>query len=158
MPKFIDKEKREWVVNIDIPIAREIRRRLDVNILDMSDGLSAVSEDPILFCDVLYLLCESQADRLSMNDVEFGKMLQGETLGLAGEAYQEALILFSPPRKGAILKGLKDSAEDMEKALQEVATDKMPSMVQRAKQAIFGWLSQSGQESSDTSLPEHSGT
>ena len=106
MAVFIDNQKREWNLYIDIPIARKIRTVLDVDILDIQEGLTAVSEDPILLCDVLYMLCQEQAESLGVSDEQFGQALVGEAIESACSAFVEALMDFSPPRRRKILQAM----------------------------------------------------
>lgn len=107
MPKFTDNQGREWSVYIDIPIARKIRKQLDVNILDIAKALPELAADPILLCDVLFLACQDQASQKGVTDEEFGRSLVGDAIGQASEALVDALINFSPPRQREMLQNLK---------------------------------------------------
>ena len=155
MAVFIDNQKREWNLYIDIPIARKIRTVLDVDILDIQEGLTAVSEDPILLCDVLYMLCQEQAESLGVSDEQFGQALVGEAIESACSAFVEALMDFSPPRRRKILQAMQTTAVTLEETLAGLAETKIPHALQKIQDVLHGSISQDSVESLDTNQQEH---
>lgn len=156
MARFKDNRGREWVVYIDIPAARRIRKTLDVDILNIDEGLSVLSADPILLCDVLYLLCQTEADSRGVSDEEFGEALIGEALEDACDAFVEALINFSPPRRRKVLQTMQETAITLEKTLVGIAEKKIPEALKQVQQVVSGNELPDSPESSDTNQPEPS--
>lgn len=86
MPKvFHDADGREWNVTIDIPAAKEVFRRLQINLRSRNDIQRLTGEESVyLIPDVLYVLCEAQArkryEKLADNtpelSAEFGRNLE----------------------------------------------------------------------------------
>lgn len=138
MASFTDRKKRKWIVSVSIPLARKVKQALDVDILNVQTGLPALSADPLLLCDVLYVLCREQADRLKVTDEEFGECLAGDVLEQACDAYVEALISFSPPRRGRILSSMQTTAVELETTLAGLAEKKIPEAVKRLREAVSG--------------------
>lgn len=136
MAKFTDNKQREWSLEIDIPLAREIRQRLSVDILNFETGLPAISQDPILLCDVLYLLCRKQAEQRKIGDEDFGRGLVGDAIGDACDAFVEALINFSPSRRRKILTTMQQTAVSLETMLAGLAETKIPTAIQELQQLI----------------------
>ena len=155
MAIFIDNQKREWNLYIDIPIARKIRTQLNVDILDIQEGLSAISEDPILLCDVLFMLCQQQAEKRNISDEQFGKALVGEAIESACSAFVEALMDFSPPRRKKILQSLQKTAIVLEETLAGMAETKIPQALQKIQDVLHGSISQDSAESLGTNQLEH---
>lgn len=153
MASFTDNQKREWTFHVDIPLARQVRQELGVDILDIEQGLRRLAGDPILLCDVLYLLCRRQADERQVSDEDFGRALVGESLEQSCEAYFEALLSFSPPRQREILTTMQTAGRALEEALTGIATQKIPEAIQRMRSLTGGNSSPVGKESSASAPP-----
>jgi hypothetical protein len=121
MATFKDNENREWTLYIDIQAARDIRKQLGVDILDIVDGLNRIAADPVLLVDVLWMLVAQQAERLQISDEDFGRSLRGEAIEVACDAFMDALTDFSPPRQRRILTQLRS----MTTTLQDVLAGQM---------------------------------
>lgn len=159
MAKFRDNQKREWVLTIDVPVAREIQRELGINILitDLNDddcGLVALNRDPILLCDVLYLLCRRQAEKRGVSDEDFGRALFGEAIGDAADAFVEALADFTPPCQRKILTAMETTAKSLQETLVGMAETKIPKAVREIQDLIAGsGKSSPGSKGSSDSRP-----
>ena len=123
MKSFTDKEKRRWDIIIDVNTIKRVRQLLNVNLLDVMSGelIISLSEDPVLFCDVLYSTCKPQADQLNVSDVEFGRSLGGGTiLEEATIAFLGELVDFFPSAKRKLLtKALEKMEGIREKVFSE---------------------------------------
>lgn len=150
MPKFTDKEGREWNIYVDIPVARKIRKLLDVDILDLTVSLPKLAADPILLCDVLYVICSDQADQKEVTDENFGAALFGEPIEAAGDALVEALINFTPPRQQKILRNMRE----ISLKVQDQQAGMIQSVMGKVNEMTLGTSSPLSQESSDTSQAE----
>jgi len=60
MREFKDTEGRAWQVTIDIAAAKRVRSLVGLDLMDISQGgaVQQLAADPILLCDVLYVICK----------------------------------------------------------------------------------------------------
>lgn len=111
---FKDTEGRDWHLSVTTWHLKAVRDRTGVHLGKLlDDGLRPFRElvgDPIAFVDVLYVLCQEQADKRGVTDQEFGRALGGDVLEAAGLAFEEAYLLFCPSRTRQILTPLLTKA------------------------------------------------
>lgn len=153
MATFQDHEGRDWHLELDIPTARRIRKLLHIDVLNFETCLPKLSADPILLCDVLWVIVEEQAQRHKVTDEQFGVALMGETLEAAADAFVQALIDFFPPRRRQLLTTLQETATTLENTLTGLATTKIPPLLQELQSLTCGSKSPAAADSSDTSQP-----
>jgi len=100
MHSFVDNEKRTWEISINVTAVKRIRGLLGVDLYALVDdgfkSLSKLVSDPVTLADVLYCLCNDQAEKQSISDEEFGRALAGDAITLAADAFVEELIDFFP--------------------------------------------------------------
>ena len=149
MPKFTDNAGRECNTHIDVPAARMVRKELGADLLDLDEGLPKIYGDPVLLCDVLYLLCREQSERAGVSDEEFGRGLRGEVLGDACSAFLHALMDFFPTRQREMLAAMEAMGETLMTTLHTLATKELPELMT----AVGGESSRDTPQPSDTSQP-----
>ena len=113
MSKFTDTEGRVWNVQLTVHLVKEVKQRLDVDLLDehVHETLTLLTGDIVKSVDVLYVLCSQQADKNEISDVEFGQALYGDVLFEGINAMVEALIDFFPnPKKRTWIRKLWEKA------------------------------------------------
>lgn len=124
MSKFTDTEGRVWNVQLTVHLVKEVKQRLDVDLLDeqVHETLTLLTGDIVKSVDVLYILCNSQADKNEISDVEFGQSLYGDVLFEGINAMVEALIDFFPnPKKRMWIRRLwEKSTSHMDKTNDEM--------------------------------------
>jgi hypothetical protein len=156
MQKFRDNAGRTWEVAIDIAGIKRVRSLLGIDILSGLDGkgLDPITRDPVVFVDILYVLCKPEADRAGLTDEEFGRGLGGDALHAASEAFTEAFISFCPnPRDRKRLR----RAVDQMSAMLEKARDSMDSTLEsRVAQAVNSRLVAHGDSSGISPEPSES--
>lgn len=158
MATFRDNQNREWVLEIDVPLARRIRQEMAVDILnldlqDEQSGLNRVSRDPILFVEALYLLCQAQCEKRRIDPDDFGRSLKGDALGEALDAFTEALSDFSPPRQRKFLQTANATANRLLETLTGMAETRVPDALEKLD-AVSGKSSPGSKESSVTPREE----
>lgn len=106
MPSFTDTTGREWKVAITVADVRRVKETLDVNLVHAIGGtlLQDLSEDPLLLCDVLYVVCQQQAEERQVSDADFGRGLAGDVITDATSAFLQALVDFFPSGKSQMLR------------------------------------------------------
>ena len=141
MRTFKDNAGRTWTVQVDVDAIRRVRTALKVNLVsaDFAKVLEDLLSDPVLLCDVLYVVCKEESDQQNVSDVDFGRAMAGDAIEQGTLALLEELALFTPnPRDRArvqrVLRAMwqlaernRDAAEkrlegEIAKALAETAT------------------------------------
>lgn len=121
MRDFNDNWDRTWRIEINITAVKELRAALGVDLLDVGgELLTAMIDDPVALCDVLYVLCKPQADKAGVSDEDFGRGLRGDPIDAAVAAFLEELTDFFPSRR----RRLMQAAMEKMQALQERATER----------------------------------
>ena len=103
MRVFTDSLGRSWALTIHVAAVKRVRAycEVDLNTL-LEDGLEAYSElvgDPIKFVDVLYVLCQQEAEEKKITDEDFGRGLFGEGIDRAKAAFDQELADFFPDQR-----------------------------------------------------------
>ncbi len=107
MKSFKDCEAREWSIAITVDVIKRVRRMCEVDLLDLIEGrlIEKFILDPILLCDVLYAVCQPQADERNLSDEDFGRSMAGDAIEHATRALLEDIADFYPsPRERAEIK------------------------------------------------------
>ena len=101
MKLFKDNASREWKVEITVATIKRVRDLLGVDLMEVVDGdlVQRLIRDPILLCDVIYVVCKPQADEKSITDEDFGQAMAGDVIEQATTALLEELVAFSPSPK-----------------------------------------------------------
>ncbi len=106
MASFQDKNNNRWDVELTVAIARRV---FDIS---KPDSLTAVLEDPYQRFDLLWMLCEQQAAKLSIDQSAFDLLVADEaTYVAANEALLEALQAFFPPNRQRV-PGFADEQDE----------------------------------------------
>ena len=69
------------------------------DLLDVQQVLERLMVDPILLCDVVYVVCKGQADAEGISDEDFARAMAGDTIARAKQALVEDLVDFFPDPK-----------------------------------------------------------
>lgn len=128
MQTFRDNAGRTWTVAVDVAAIKRTRSMLNVDLLEYVDGslLQRLAVDPVLLCDVLYVVCKPEADRLGVTDEEFGRAMGGDAIEHATRAFMEALVSFSPnPRDRANLKRVLSAMDSTMEKARDIVTKRL---------------------------------
>ncbi len=100
MKTFTDTTGRTWTITIHVAAIKKLRGTLDVDLFRLADdgfrGLAEIVGDPVRLVDVLYVLCQEQAQVSGVSDEQFGAAMGGDVLLHAADAFVEELIGFFP--------------------------------------------------------------
>jgi hypothetical protein len=111
MHVYTDAQGKAWEVRLNVTLLRRVRDVLgiDLNAL-VADGLAGLGKflrDPMRVVEVLFVLCEEQAQRDGVSPEDFGTALYGDSIVDATDALLEELIDFFPnPRTRKLLREL----------------------------------------------------
>lgn len=105
MRTFTDNVQREWAIEVNV---NALKRLKPIGVDLAGDGFSTViqqlASDPIMLVDTLFVLCQSQADKMGISDMQFGQSMAGDAIERATNALVEALIDFFPKARQRALR------------------------------------------------------
>ena len=105
MRTFVDNAGRTWTIVINVDAVRRVRALLKVNLLQAVEGklIEQLVSDPVLLCDILFCLCQPEADPRGVTDEDFGRAMGGDAIDRATTAFLEELVDFFPFAKRRVL-------------------------------------------------------
>ena len=83
--------------------------------------------DPVLLCDVVYVVCKEEADSKDVSDEDFGRAMAGDALEHATTALLEELIDFFPQGRRRLLKKALAKLKTLEARALKVAETRLES-------------------------------
>lgn len=113
MKTFQDNQDRQWEVELNVDALKRVRGALEVDLLTVMDGgedslLERLVADPVLLCDVIFVLCRPQAEKKKISDEDFGRAMAGDAIDAATTAFLEEVVNFFPRARREVLgKALK---------------------------------------------------
>ena len=124
MKAFTDAKGRSWEIELNIRQMKRVRDILGVDLVNViqtnkdgsvaTDTIDRVANDPILLCDILWVLCEQQAKLAGVTDDDFGSSLAGDSIETATRAFLDELVDFFPGARRLFLKKAVDLARKYE--------------------------------------------
>ncbi len=161
MHTFRDNAGRSWEVAVDVAAIKRVRSLLGIDLLGVLDGgqrndsptkgFDPITRDPVIFVDVLYVLCKLEADRIGVTDEEFGRALGGDALREATDAFTEAFISFCPnPRDRT---RMRRAVEHMSTLLEHARVTLDNTLEQRIEQVVNSHLAARGDSSGNSLEP-----
>jgi len=147
MKTFIDNAGRTWTVSINVDTVKRVRDLAQVNLLEVIEGklLNRLIGDPVLLCDVIYIVCKPEADAKNIADVDFGRAMAGDSIDSATTALLEGLVGFFQQGRRQVLTKVITKLRKFEKpALHAVETRLESSALERQMQAALAELENGG--------------
>ena len=106
MKTFKDNQDRKWTVTINVSAIKRVRAEMDLDLLEAIEGtlLERMVGDPILLCDILYVLVKPEADAKDISDEDFGRAMAGDAIDRACQAFIGELVDFFPKGRREVLQ------------------------------------------------------
>ncbi|HMO16239.1 MAG TPA: hypothetical protein PKD64_18935 [Pirellulaceae bacterium] len=140
MKTFADNTGRTWSIAINVGAVKRVRASLDVNLLDAVEGklIERLVSDPILLCDVIFVLCQQEAETRGITDEQFGQAMAGDAIDAATSALLEELVDFFPSGKRQVLAKALAKLKAFEAKAIELASKRLddPALEQQLNQAL----------------------
>jgi len=132
MQTFQDNQGRPWEVELNVHALKRVSGTLDVDLLTVMDGgedslLERLVVDPVLLCDVIYVLCRPQADKEKISDEDFGRAMAGDAIDAATTAFLEELVNFFPKARRAVLRKALQKVKKLEEMALKAAAKVLDS-------------------------------
>ena len=102
MTSFVDSAGRPWCLDINVASVKRLRARLGVDLLAIftdAKVLESIYSDPVYLIDIVYVLCEKQAQVRGMHEEDFGVMFSGELIEAARKALLDDILNFIESRQ-----------------------------------------------------------
>lgn len=133
MRAFTDREGRQWPVSINVTAIKRCRALVDVDIHallnDGFQGLAALLADPCKLVDVIFVLCQGEAEKRGVTDEDFGAALAGDALMAATDAFLAELADFFPdPRERAGIRKVIEKGRRMTERILEAREARIDSL------------------------------
>ena len=127
MKSFADNAGRTWAVQVNVDTIKRVQGLLGVNLLDVVDGdlIERLVADPVLVCDVVYVVCKPEADKQGVSDEEFGRAMAGDAIHNAAEALLAEIVDFFPPAKRTILAAALEKMRNLETVAMGAALERI---------------------------------
>jgi len=156
MRTFKDNAGRSWTVTLNVWTVKKVRDLLQVDLLDLGGAPSTspgsgetpgngllyrLIADPVLLVDVLYVVCQEQADEAGVTDEQFGRAMSGDAIDGATKAFLEELADFTPsPRDRARARKVIDATWNLIDRAQDVLDAKADVELAKAADAALAAL------------------
>ncbi|HEY1068410.1 MAG TPA: hypothetical protein VGE52_19965 [Pirellulales bacterium] len=129
MKTFVDNAGRTWTVTVNVACVKRVKDLVSVNLLDAVEGklLERIVSDPMLLCDVLYVVCQPEAEARQVSDEQFGQAMAGDAVEHATTALLEELVDFFPSGKRRVLQKALAKLKRLETAALEVVHQRLDS-------------------------------
>jgi hypothetical protein len=130
--QFTDAEKREWLIDLDIPT---VERVLKTTGFDLYRGLDPANSqkldgEPDLFFRVIFEILREQADarKLTIDDFKKACGKNMDVVEAAGDCLVEALVNFSPSRRRPLLRQMREKTMALQAATLELAQKRIDQL------------------------------
>ena len=142
MHTFSDTQGRPWTITLNVDAIRRVRSVLNINLLEAIEGklLERLITDPVLLCDILFVVIQPEAISKGISDEDFGRSLGGDVLDVATTALLEELVDFFPSAKRTVFRKALTKLKQLETLAIETATQRLESneLEQQMQAAISG--------------------
>jgi hypothetical protein len=109
MRTFKDNQGRSWDISITAASLKRVKDLLKIDLIENSTNekeniFFKVAENPVMLCDIVYVICKPQAEERKITDEQFGEAMGGDAIDEATTAFIEDLIDFFPKAKRPMLR------------------------------------------------------
>ena len=135
MAVFTDNAGRAWPIDVTIGTIKRVRSQLAINLIDLSKECLEQLYDPVVLCDLLWLICQDLAKEREITEEEFGGALAGDAIASATQAFLEALADFFPTEKAALLKRSVKVVNQVNETDMRLVAEQIETFQQRLEKA-----------------------
>jgi hypothetical protein len=148
MRTFKDNKGRTWEIALNVWQMKRLRDTLGIDLVHVigtnADGnvrvdtIDRIASDPCLLVDILWVVCERQANAEGVKDEDFGASLAGDSIEDATRAFLDELVDFFPGAKRLFLKKAvelsRKYAGEMTESLAKALED--PELARRVEESM----------------------
>lgn len=158
-PRTFEAGGHRWVLELNAWTLKRVRTLAGVEInkwtgKDTIDRMIELFGDPILFVDVLYVLCEEQCKERGITDERFGRSMRADSIEQAAEAFWGAFADFCRSQgREAMLLILEKMKQFSDRATTLALTEVRKLDVETMVQSLTSRLSATSSPASSESIP-----
>jgi hypothetical protein len=129
MPQlFTDLTGRKWSVAVTVKTIEAVRRMCEVDLVAPGgEVIQRLHDDPVLLCNVLFVVCSDQAAAEGVTDEQFGGVLGGDALEEATRALLEGVVGFFPKHRREAIRAAWTRYAELETAATSRVTERLAS-------------------------------
>lgn len=146
MRTFQDNAGRTWLVGVNVTAVKRARALVGVDLYAVVAGgpetLNGLLGDIVKVVDVLYVVCQDQADKEEVSDEDFGRALGGDALQHAADALVGAIIDFFPqPRVRDALRKVAEADRAVKEKVLALTEERLAriDVAAEAESALRRW-------------------
>jgi hypothetical protein len=135
MRTFADTVGTAWSISVNVLALKRVRTLLDVDLMEIATGslLERLGRDPVLLCNVLFVICKEQADAAKITDEDFGRRMAGDAIEAATNAFLEEVVDFFPGARRALLRKALERSRTLEAQAEPILAARMEEVFQAAE-------------------------
>jgi len=156
MAEFKDSENRTWTIRLTAPLLAKIKESHAIELVNLeSDPMLKLRNDPLTLVSVIYLLCQSQIEKIGTTPESFGESLPSPPDAMI-EAVEAAIINFYPSGKHSHVREVLTRFNEMGAKTDQIAVMKMSSII--ADQRNFDRIGKRADQEIEAALEKIFGT
>ena len=148
MRTFKDNKGRTWEIALNVWQMKRLRDTLGIDLVNVigtsADGnvrvdtIDRIASDPCLLVDILWVVCERQANAEGVKDEDFGASLAGDSIEDATRAFLDELVDFFPGARRLFLKKAVDLARKYTAETKDVLAKALedPELTRRVEESM----------------------
>lgn len=129
MKTFHDSKNRTWQLELNCDTVEQIKADCRVNVLDLLDPESDLAKEVAAFPPVigklLFAAVADQAKTAAVDDREFRRSMNGESLAAAYDALLEEVVLFCPRHRQRVAQAVLEKNREVQEAAADLALAKL---------------------------------
>lgn len=139
MATWQDKNGKSWDCEITVKTLKQVKSRLNVDLLDFQNAAKRLMQDVYLLCDVLYIVHSAECEKLGISDEDFGNLLAGDAIDDATKALIDSLCYFFPVQQREMLAKITKKRQEVEteiykkvgQEIDNIPTEKVLELIQK---------------------------
>jgi hypothetical protein len=125
MHTFRDLENREWKIDLNCDVIETVLAETNTNLLDLLDKdsplLQEIAQFPPVVCKLIAATIREQLVTAGLDDKQFRRAMNGETLAQASDALLDELVLFSPQHSRRLRAAVLEKHREVQAATMDMA-------------------------------------
>jgi len=123
--EFKSSDGKTWLLHFTIGMVRRLRAEMGFDFADLQGGkaLMEVGNDPEKYGQLLWVLCEKQADLAKISEEDFAESLDGDAVESSATALELAIVNFTRKSARSAVRNVMKQAATAQEAAMEVVED-----------------------------------
>lgn len=129
MAQFTDSQNRVWQIKLTGPVLQRVKDSMQVELSNLeTDPMLKLRNDPLILQMAVYLLCQSQVEKVGISPDDFADSLPTPPDAMI-EAVEAAIVNFFPSTKHTHVREVLSKYSEMTAKTDEIARAKMARII-----------------------------